>query len=71
MAETPEAPETTPASEWLVPNQDKFEQVIDARLAKHAENEASEKKSSASRASRSTPAPKEDPKDQSKEDAKS
>jgi hypothetical protein len=58
MAETPEAPKapaTTPIAEWLVPNQDKIEQVIDARLAAHAENEESEKKPSRSR-SNVTPA---------------
>jgi hypothetical protein len=44
--ETPEAPETTPTSEWVIPNQDKFEQVIDARLAAHAANEKNEKKTS-------------------------
>jgi len=46
MAETPEAPETTPHTEWVVPNQDKFEQVIDARLAKHAEAEKTKKSTS-------------------------
>ena len=50
MAETPEeaekAPETTPTAEWIIPNQDKFEQVIDARLATHAENEKADKKTS-------------------------
>ncbi len=57
MAETPEAPKapaTTPVPEWVIPNQDKFEQVIDARLAAHAENEESEKKPS--RSARATPA---------------
>jgi hypothetical protein len=52
MAETPEAPkapDTTPITDWLVPNQDKLEQVIDARLAAHAENEGTEKKTSRSR----------------------
>jgi hypothetical protein len=34
MAETPEAAVTTPVTEWIIPNQDKFEQVIDARLEK-------------------------------------
>jgi hypothetical protein len=49
MAETseaPKAPATTPIVDWLVPNQDKLEQVIDARLAAHADNEGNEKKSS-------------------------
>ena len=64
MADPIVAPETTPSSEWLVPNQDKLERVIDARLAKHAANEAADKKTSASRASRaSDPAPKADPKE--------
>jgi hypothetical protein len=52
MAETPEAskvPDTTPITDWLVPNQDKIEQVIDARLAAHAENEKPEKHSARSR----------------------
>jgi hypothetical protein len=62
MAETPEAteeavkaPETTPVSEWVIPNQAKFEQVIDARLAKHADNEKADKKTS-SRSRSATPA---------------
>jgi hypothetical protein len=62
MAETSEAPKvpaTTSISDWLIPNQDKFEQVIDARLAKHAENEKAEKHSSRSR---STPTGKDEPK---------
>lgn len=50
MAETPEeaakAPETTPVPEWIIPNQDKLERVIDARLAKHAEREKADKKTS-------------------------
>lgn len=50
MAETPKTPETTPASDWLVPNQDKLEQVIDARLAQHSSNE----KTSSRTSSRST-----------------
>jgi hypothetical protein len=54
MAETPEtpkAPATTAIADWLVPNQDKIEQVIDARLAAHADNEGAEKKTSRSRSS--------------------
>lgn len=51
MAETPTAPATTAPSDFIVPNQDLIEQVIDARLAAHAENESSSKKSSASRTS--------------------
>jgi hypothetical protein len=39
MAETPEV---TPVKEWTVPNQDKLEQVIDARLANGAESDPSE-----------------------------
>jgi len=50
LAETPKAPETTPVGDWLVPNQDKFEQVIDARLAAHSKFE----KSSTRTSSRST-----------------
>lgn len=62
MAETPEeaekAPETTPAREWLLPNQDKLEQVIDARLAAHAANEKADKKTSSR--SRSTSSSSDD-----------
>lgn len=39
MAEPKEAPETTPIADWLIPNQDKFERVIDARLAKLKDEE--------------------------------
>jgi len=46
LAETPKAPETTPVGEWLVPNQDKFEQVIDARLAAHSKFEKSSNRTS-------------------------
>ncbi|WGH21690.1 hypothetical protein SEA_INKED_1 [Arthrobacter phage Inked] len=46
MAETPKAPETTPVGDWLVPNQDKFEQVIDARLAAHSKFEKSSSRTS-------------------------
>ena len=38
--EAPKAPETTPVPEWIIPNQDKFEQVIDARLEKLKAEEA-------------------------------
>jgi hypothetical protein len=38
--------ETTPYVDWIIPQQDKLEQVIDARLAAHAENEESESKTS-------------------------
>lgn len=44
MAETPE---TTPAKDWSVPNQDKLEQVIDARLGGNSESEVSETDSEA------------------------
>ena len=37
-----ETPEVTPVNEWTVPNQDKIEQVVDARLTKNSENETSE-----------------------------
>ena len=50
MAETPEeapkAPETTPYVDWVIPNQDLIEKVIDARLAAHSENEKADKKTS-------------------------
>lgn len=45
MADPTKAPEpvetieTTPISDWLIPNQDKFERVIDARLEKLKESE--------------------------------
>lgn len=51
MAETPSAPETTRPADFIVPNQDLIEQVIDARLAAHAEKESSTKKASSSRTS--------------------
>lgn len=44
--EKAEAPETTPVGAWTVPNQDKFEQVIDARLKAHSESEKSGRKTS-------------------------
>lgn len=50
MAETNETPDTTPITEWIIPNQDKFEQVIDARLEKLKSEE--KPKSSRSRASK-------------------
>lgn len=50
MASNPEeaekAPETTPTAEWIVPNQDLLERVIDARLATHAAAEKADKKTS-------------------------
>ncbi|AXH44547.1 hypothetical protein SEA_MEDIUMFRY_1 [Arthrobacter phage MediumFry] len=46
MAETPKAPETTPADAWLVPNQNLIEQVIDARLAAHSASEKSSPRTS-------------------------
>ena len=52
MAETPETEskelETTPYVDWIIPQQDKLERVIDARLAKHAANEKPAKKASRS-----------------------
>lgn len=42
MAEPTEAPETvetTPITDWIIPNQGLFEQVIDARLEKLKESE--------------------------------
>lgn len=51
MADTkPEAPETTPIKDWIVPNQDKIERVLDARLAAHAEFEKKPKTSNRSSA---------------------
>lgn len=49
MAEPTEkdaALETTPVGDWIVPNQDKLEQVIDARLKAHSESESSGRKTS-------------------------
>lgn len=37
-----ETPEVTPVNEWTVPNQDKLERVVDARLTKNSEGDASE-----------------------------
>jgi hypothetical protein len=51
LAETPKAPETTPVGNWLVPNQDKFEQVVDARLAAHAAGEKTVRSTSRSSSS--------------------
>ena len=51
MAETPSAPETTRPADFLVPNQDLIERVIDQRLAAHAANESANKKASSSRSS--------------------
>lgn len=55
MAETPEAPENeneapalTAPSDFLVPNQDLFEQVIDRRLAAHSAHEESSSKTAKS-----------------------
>lgn len=50
MATTPEAPETTAPKDWLIPNQDKVEQVIDARWAKLVESEKSNRSSRSSAA---------------------
>ena len=44
MAETPE---TTPISDWIIPNQDKFEQVVDARLEKLKDDEKPKSRSRA------------------------
>jgi hypothetical protein len=59
MSDKPEAPATTPVPEWIIPNQDKLEQVIDARLAKHAESESSDKKSASTRSRAAATADKE------------
>ena len=37
-----ETPEVTPVNEWTVPNQDKLEQVIDARLDRISESDSVE-----------------------------
>jgi hypothetical protein len=37
-----ETPEVTPVNEWTVPNQDKLEQVIDARLNRNSESDSVE-----------------------------
>ena len=39
MAETPKAPALTSPVDFIVPNQDLFERVIDARLAAHTAHE--------------------------------
>lgn len=66
MAETPvedpKAPETTPYNEWLVPNQDLLERVIDARMAKVAENEKAGTKTSSRSRSTSSSSDKDAPK---------
>lgn len=53
MSVTPETEaevlETTPTVDWLVPNQDLIERVIDARVSKHAEKEDQGKASRSSR----------------------
>jgi hypothetical protein len=71
MTKTPEAVETTPVPEWIIPNQDKLEQVIDARLEKlkiAEKSAASRSRSTGSSAKAETgPAAKAD----SKEDDKS
>jgi hypothetical protein len=52
--EKPAALETTPTGDWIVPNQDKLEQVIDARLKQHSDSEKSERKAPARSASKSS-----------------
>jgi hypothetical protein len=59
MATKPEAPETTPPTDWIIPNQAKVEQVIDARWAKLVE---SEKSTRSSRSSAAKPDDKDDDK---------
>lgn len=44
--EAPEAPETTPYVDWIIPNQDKIERVFDERLKAHAAHEKADKKTS-------------------------
>lgn len=43
------APAKTPYVDWIIPQQDKLEAVIDARLAAHAENEEADSKPARSR----------------------
>jgi hypothetical protein len=71
MAETPEAPEITPVPEWIIPNQDKFERVIDARLEKLKGSEKSTSSRSRNTGSAAKADPKADPKTDSKEENKS
>lgn len=65
MAETPEneskTPELTRPVDFIVPNQDLIERVIDARLAAHADHEKDEKKTTSSR-TRTSSASKDDDK---------
>jgi hypothetical protein len=56
MSETPEAPveknetpELTKPVDFIVPNQDLFEQVIDQRLAAHSAHEETSSKSTTTR----------------------
>jgi len=53
MAETPanesKAPELTKPVDFIVPNQDLYEQVIDRRLAAHSAHEENESKTATSR----------------------
>jgi hypothetical protein len=60
-SEASKAPETTPKVDWIMPNQNLLEQVIDARLESH---KAAEKPASRSRAASSADkdAKAEDPK---------
>lgn len=60
--EDPKAPETTPYTEWIVPNQDLLEKVVDARLAKHAANEKADAKTSSRSRSTSSSSDKDAPK---------
>lgn len=49
MAETPKAPATTAPVDFLVPNQDLFERVIDQRLAAHSAHEETASKTAKTR----------------------
>ena len=48
MAETPKAPELTKPVDFIVPNQDLFERVIDQRLAAHSAHEETASKTTKS-----------------------
>lgn len=57
MSEKPEAPATTSPVDFIMPNQDLIEKVIDARIAKHAEHEQSEKKTTSRSSAKAAPKP--------------
>jgi len=57
MSEQPEAPATTSPVDFIMPNQDLIEKVIDARIAQHAELEKSEKKTTSRAAGKTAAKP--------------